>query len=78
MSKNPPTKTPKGSNESRPSQPFHSRRNSASSMYANPDEDPDYQQDPVIEHDGNAGERNSQTNGSNIDGQTDQSTQNGK
>jgi hypothetical protein len=78
MSKNPPTKTPKGSNESRPSQPFHSRRNSASSMYANPDEDPDYQKDPVIGRDVNGGGSNGKTDEGDSRGHGNKSTRNGK
>jgi hypothetical protein len=75
MSKQPQTKSPKAINITGPSQPFHARRNSASSMYANPDTDPHYQQDPVIGRDANAGENNSQTNNHIIDGLSNQSTQ---
>lgn len=46
-------------------------------MYANPDEDPDYQQDPVIGRDVNGG-NNSQNDGRPIRGPGDQSTRSGK
>lgn len=78
MSKQPPTKTSKGSNSDRPDPPSQARRNSASSMYANPDEDPNYQRDPVIGRDMNASERNDQTDSHIIDGPSKQSTQPGK
>lgn len=74
MSKTPPTETQKGSNDSGSSQPFHARRNSASSMYANPDEDPDYQKDPVIGRDVNGGGSSGQTDGHSSRGHGDQST----
>lgn len=72
MSKQPPTKAQKGSNDT-PAHPVsHRRRDSTSSMYVNPDTDPTYQQDPVIRRDENADERNSQTNRRTIAGHADQ------
>jgi hypothetical protein len=63
MSKQLPIKAPTGSNDANPRSVSHRRRDSASSMYANPDTDPDYQQDPVIGRDANVGERVGQVNG---------------
>lgn len=78
MSKQSPNKTSKGSSSTRPDPLYQRRRNSASSMYANPDEDPDYQQDPVIGRDMNASERNDQTDGHIIDGHGSQNTRTSK
>jgi len=78
MSKQPPTKSPKAINITGPSQPFHARRNSASSMYANPDTDPNYQQDPVIRRDANEGKRVGQTDGCDQRESGNQSTQSSK
>jgi hypothetical protein len=77
MSKSPPIKTTKGSNDTRPSQLFHVRRDSASSMYANPDTDPDYQQDPIIGREENPGGSNDQTDGRPNRIKGDQSTRAG-
>lgn len=77
MSKSPPIKTPKGSNGTMSCQPFHARRDSASSMYANPDTDPDYQQDPVIGREGNLEGSNGQTDGRPNRIKGDQSTRAG-
>lgn len=78
MSKNPPLKIPKGSNDTMPTQPFLVRRNSASSMYADPDTDPDYQTDPIIGRDVNGGGSSGQTDGCPIRDHADQSTRSGK
>lgn len=43
-------------------------------MYANPDTDPDYQQDPVIGREMNGGESNGQTDGRSIRSDGDQCT----
>lgn len=78
MSKHPPTNSPKGSNDTTAQSVPRRRRDSASSMYANSDTDPHYQQDPIIEHDANAGERVSGTDGRDNRKSGNQSTRSGK
>jgi hypothetical protein len=65
MSKQPPTKAPEGNNDTTAHSVPRRRHDSASSMYANPDTDPTYQQDPVIGRDANGVGSLSQTSGRN-------------
>jgi hypothetical protein len=47
-------------------------------MYANPDTDPDYQQDPIIEHDATGDQLVGQTNGRDHRESNNQKTVDGK
>jgi hypothetical protein len=78
MSKLPPTKSPQAINDANTCSVSLRRRNSASSMYANPDEDPNYQHDPIIGRNANHGESSGQTDGGVNRVHADHSTQSSK